>query len=155
MRLPHHNSSSSSSSSRTHGARVRVALRSACRSNPGIRCTNTYKYVPCTRYIIWFLLPLLKVGIIFSRRKIYNMNMACPTRASRSRCHNYYRCTTSAAELLQQQNRRSSSSRTHEARVSVAVPSTYVGLTLESFVHRTRCCCVWFLIPLSCLSYLV
>ena len=49
------------------------------------------------------------------------------------------RCTTSTAELLQEQNSsRSSSSRTHEARVSVAVRSACLGLTLEPFVHVLR-----------------
>ena len=86
--------------------------------------------------MICFLLPTPNVGIIFSRRKLYNM--ASQTRASRSRCHHYYCCTTSTAELLQQQNSSSSSSSgTHKARVSVAVRSARVGLSLEPFVHRT------------------
>ena len=109
--------SSSSSSSRTHYARVGVAVRTACRSNPCTLCTRTYTYV----LVFFMLFPashLESRDNIFSRRKIYNM--ACPTRASRnnSRCHHYCCCTTSTAELLQQQI----------AATAVAVGHTRPGL---------------------------
>ena len=89
VRLPQYDSISSSSSrsgsSRTHEARVSVAVRSACRSNPctlslygyiHIRCTRTY---PVLVFFTCFLLPTSEVGILFSRRKTYSTNMSCPT----------------------------------------------------------------------------
>ena len=110
----------SSSTSRAHEARVSIAIRSACRSNPPLHPLCLYSRTRFMSYV--FLLPTSKFRIIIWRRKIYNLT--CPTeRSSRSRplllLYDIY------AELLKQRNSSSSSSssRTHKARVSVALRS--------------------------------
>ena len=151
VRLPQH---SSSSSRGTHEARVSVAVRSACRSNPCTLCTRTYThvswwYVRCIRFYSMFPASHLESRHNVLATKTLPYNMACPTRTSRGWCHHQYSycCIFFTADFLQQQDSNSSSNRTHEVRVGVAVRSACVGLPLEPFVHRTRCGCVFTLIP--------
>ena len=110
---------SSSSSSRTHEARVSVAIRSTFRSNPWTLSTCT-----CTVVLVFFVCFLMiltsKFGVIVWRREIHSLRFSTELFVAD---HYYYDIYSTASPAAKKQQQQQQYSRTPESRVSVAVRS--------------------------------